>query len=212
MHGNRELGYGIARGASNFVKKTVFGVTDSVSKLTGSISKGFAAVTLDREFQSRWRMTHFRNKPKHALYGITSGANSLFTSVASGIEGLALRPLEGAEENGASGFIQGIGRGLVGAVTKPAAGFFDMASSITEGLRNTTLVFEQNDIVRVRLPRFIANDHILRPYDPREALGQDWLRAVDQGRLIRDAYVAHVETPGPRGGATVMLTETRIRS
>lgn len=212
MHGNRELGYGIARGASNFVKKTVFGVTDSVSKLTGSISKGFAAVTLDREFQSRWRMTHFRNKPKHALYGITSGANSLFTSVASGIEGLALRPLEGAEENGASGFIQGIGRGLVGAVTKPAAGFFDMASSITEGLRNTTLVFEQNDIVRVRLPRFIANDHILRPYDPREALGQDWLRAVDQGRLIRDAYVAHVETPGPRGGATVMLTETRIRT
>jgi len=210
MHGNRELGYGIARGASNFVKKTVFGVTDSVSKLTGSISKGFAAVTLDREFQNRWRMTHFRNKPKHALYGITVGANSLFTSVASGIEGLALRPLEGAEENGAAGFVQGMGRGLIGAVTKPAAGFFDMASSITEGLRNTTLVFEQSHIDRVRLPRFIASDHIIRPFSEREALGQMWLQSVDQGRLLTDEYVAHVNTNGQQGDIAIMLTETRI--
>ncbi|WFD18280.1 Vacuolar protein sorting-associated protein 13 [Malassezia caprae] len=210
MHGNRELGFGIARGASNFVKKTVFGVTDSVSKLTGSISKGFAAVTMDREFQNRWRMTHFRNKPKHALYGITVGANSLFTSVASGIEGLALRPLEGAEENGAAGFVQGMGRGLIGAVTKPAAGFFDMASSITEGLRNTTLVFEQNHIDRVRLPRFIASDHIIRRFSEREALGQMWLQSVDQGRLLTDEYVAHVNVNGPQGDIAIMLTETRI--
>ena len=210
MHGNRELGFGIARGASNFVKKTVFGVTDSVSKLTGSISKGFAAVTMDREFQTRWRMTHFRNKPKHAIYGITVGANSLFTSVASGIEGLALRPLEGAEENGAAGFVQGMGRGLIGAVTKPAAGFFDMASSITEGLRNTTLVFEQNHIDRVRLPRYIASDHIIRPFSEREALGQMWLQSVDQGRLVHDEYVAHVNTNTQQGDIAIMLTESRI--
>ncbi|WFD25298.1 Vacuolar protein sorting-associated protein 13 [Malassezia nana] len=210
MHGNRELGFGIARGASNFVKKTVFGVTDSVSKLTGSISKGLAAVTMDREFQTRWRMTHFRNKPKHALYGITVGANALVSSVASGIEGLALRPLEGAEENGATGFVQGIGRGLVGALTKPAVGFFDMASSITEGLRNTTLVFEQNHIDRVRLPRFIASDHIIRPFSEREAIGQMWLQSVDQGRLLTDEYVAHVNTTSQQGDITIMLTETRI--
>ncbi|EDP44548.1 hypothetical protein MGL_1030 [Malassezia globosa CBS 7966] len=210
MHGNRELGFGIARGASNFVKKTVFGVSDSVSKLTGSISKGLAAVTMDRDFQSRWRAKRFRNKPKHAFYGIATGANSFLTSVASGIEGLALRPLEGAEDGGASGFMQGLGRGLVGALTKPAAGAFDMASSITEGLRNTTLVFEQNSIDRVRLPRFIASDHVVRPFSEREALGQMWLQTMDAGRLVRDEYVAHINTPGPHGGATIMLTETRI--
>lgn len=57
----------------------VFGVTDSVSKVTGSIGKGLAAATMDPEFQSRRRMTRFRNKPKHALYGITGGANAFFT-------------------------------------------------------------------------------------------------------------------------------------
>ena len=61
----------------------VFGVTDSVSKVTGSIGKGLAAATMDPEFQSRRRMTRFRNKPKHALYGITGGANAFFTRWAS---------------------------------------------------------------------------------------------------------------------------------
>jgi len=36
----QELGIGIAKGATSFVKKSVFGVTDSLSKVTGSISKG----------------------------------------------------------------------------------------------------------------------------------------------------------------------------
>lgn len=36
----QELGIGIAKGATMFVKKSVFGVSDSLSKFTGSISKG----------------------------------------------------------------------------------------------------------------------------------------------------------------------------
>lgn len=210
MHGNRELGLGIARGASSFVKKTVFGLTDSVSKVTGSIGKGLAAATMDKEFQSRRRMTRFRNKPRHALYGITAGANSFFTSVASGFEGLALRPLEGAEQGGAGGFLKGVGKGLVGAITKPAVGVFDLASNVTEGMRNTTMVFDQNDIDRVRLPRYIANDGIVRPYSDREALGQTWLKNVDNGRLMKDSYVAHVDVGSQEGDAVIMLTVSRV--
>lgn len=47
-------------------------------------------------------------------------------------------------------------------VTKPAVGFFDLANNITEGIRNTTTVFDQSSIDRVRLPRFTASDGILR--------------------------------------------------
>ena len=36
----QELGIGIAKGATSFVKKSVFGFSDSFSKVTGSISKG----------------------------------------------------------------------------------------------------------------------------------------------------------------------------
>jgi len=56
VHGNKELGIGIAKvgiyidllpafshssqGAASFVKKTVFGVSDSVTKFTSSVGKG----------------------------------------------------------------------------------------------------------------------------------------------------------------------------
>ena len=36
----QEFGIGIAKGATSFVRKSVFGVSDSLSKFTGSISKG----------------------------------------------------------------------------------------------------------------------------------------------------------------------------
>jgi len=125
----QDLGIGIAKGATMFVKKSVFGVSDSLSKFTGSISKGLAAATLDKQFQDRRRMSRSRNRPKHALYGVTAGANSFVSSVASGVGGLARKPLEGAEREGALGFLKGIGKGVVGLATKPAIGVFDLASS-----------------------------------------------------------------------------------
>ncbi|TYJ52321.1 hypothetical protein B9479_007079 [Cryptococcus floricola] len=45
MHGNKDIGMGIARGVTSFAKKTVFGITDSITKLTGSIGKGLSAAT-----------------------------------------------------------------------------------------------------------------------------------------------------------------------
>lgn len=108
----QDLGVGIAKGASSFVKKSVFGLSDSVSKFTGSISKGLAAASMDKEFQDQRRMSRSRNRPKHALYGITSGGNAFASSLASGIGGLARQPMQGAEKEGAAGFVKGVGKGL----------------------------------------------------------------------------------------------------
>ena len=125
----QELGIGIAKGASSFVKKSVFGFSDSMAKFTGSISKGLAAATLDKEYQDQRRMSKSRNRPKHALYGVTSGGNAFATSMASGIGGLARQPLQGAEKEGLPGFVKGVGKGFLGLATKPAIGAFDLASS-----------------------------------------------------------------------------------
>ena len=47
--GIQELGLGLAKGAKSLVKKTVFSVSDSFSKVTGSVSKGTTVgkVTVD---------------------------------------------------------------------------------------------------------------------------------------------------------------------
>ncbi|QPG98509.1 hypothetical protein C2857_007681 [Epichloe festucae Fl1] len=203
-----EFGIGIAKGAASFAKKTVFGFSDSFSKFTGSLSKGLAAASLDKQFQDRRRIAKARNRPKHALYGVTAGANSLFTSVASGVGGLARKPLEGAEQEGALGFFKGVGKGVLGLATKPAVGVLDMASNVSEGIRNTTTVFDGQEIDRARFPRFIPSDGIVRPYSAREAMGQYWLKQVDNGRYFDEQYVGHLELP--KEDKVVMVTFARI--
>ena len=103
-----------------------------------------------------------------------------------------MRPIEGAEKSGLPGFMKGIGQGLIGVVTKPVVGVFDLASNVTEGIRNTTTVFDTNDIDRIRLPRFVADDKILRVYQQREALGQSWLKEVNNGQYFYEDYYAHL--------------------
>ncbi|EHK46915.1 hypothetical protein TRIATDRAFT_316915 [Trichoderma atroviride IMI 206040] len=203
-----EFGMGIAKGAASFAKKTVFGFSDSFSKFTGSLSKGLAAASMDKQFQDRRRITRARNRPKHALYGVAAGANSLFTSVASGVGGLALKPLEGAEQGGALGFFKGVGKGVLGLATKPAVGILDMASNVSEGIRNTTTVFDGNELERTRHPRFVPNDGVVRPYSSREALGQYWLKQVDNGRYFDEQYIGHLELP--KEDMVVMVTFARI--
>ncbi|KAK0609948.1 hypothetical protein B0T17DRAFT_501212 [Bombardia bombarda] len=203
-----DFGIGLARGAGSFFKKSVFGFTDSFSKFTGSFAKGLAAATMDKQFQDRRRITRARNRPKHAIYGVTAGANSLFTSVASGVGGLARKPLEGAEQEGALGFFKGIGKGVVGLATKPAIGVLDFASNVSEGVRNTTTVFDGSELDRVRLPRYIPADGIVRPYNQREALGQSWLKQIDNGKYFDDQYIAHLELPTE--DMVVMVTYSRI--
>lgn len=210
MHGNKELGIGIAKGAASFVKKTVFGLSDSVTKFTSSVGKGLSAATFDSEYQTRRRLNQRRNKPRHAIYGVTAGGEALASSVASAMEGVLMKPIEGAESEGAFGFFKGVGKGLVGAVTKPVVGVFDLASNVSEGIRNTTTVFDGPARDRVRLPRHVSADGVLRPYDARAATGQYWLRDLDNGTYRQEAYVAHINAPG--GDNVVLLTSSRVLS
>ncbi|RMD41253.1 hypothetical protein DV735_g3867, partial [Chaetothyriales sp. CBS 134920] len=204
----QELGIGMAKGASSFVKKSVFGFSDSMAKFTGSISKGLTAATMDKQFQDQRRMSRNRNRPKHALYGVTSGGNAFASSVASGIGGLARLPLEGAETEGAIGFMKGVGKGVLGLATKPAIGAFDLASNVAEGVRNTTTVFDQEGLDRVRLTRFVGMDGIVKPYSQREALGQFWLKTCDNGTYFNEDYIAHLELEGKE--MMVIVTYNRI--
>lgn len=81
-------------------------------------------------------------------------------------------------------------------------------SDVAEGVRNTTTVFDQDGLDRVRLTRFIGMDGIVRPYSQRETLGQFWLKTLDDGKYFHEDYIAHLELPGK--DMIVMLTYNRI--
>ena len=85
---------------------------------------------------------------------------------------------------------------------------------MAEGVRNTTTVFDAEGLDRVRLTRFIGLDGIVRPYAQREALGQFWLKTLDDGKFFNEDYIAHLELPNSgrstNEGLMIMLTYNRI--
>ncbi|WBW72722.1 intermembrane lipid transfer protein, chorein family Vps13a [Schizosaccharomyces osmophilus] len=205
--GSYELGIGFAKGTASFVKKTIFGLTDSMSKVTGTISRSLSVITMDQKFQTRRRTARIRNRPVHLLYGVTAGATSFYTGVRSGLSGLALQPVLGARRNGMPGFMKGLGKGMVGFTTKPLVGLFDFASSITEGARNTTTVFDERNIEKIRMSRLVHKDGVVHPFDLREALGQYWLKHLDNGRYFNEYYRAHIVIKSQQ---IVILTDRRV--
>ncbi|EPX71146.1 DUF1162 domain-containing protein [Schizosaccharomyces octosporus yFS286] len=205
--GSYELGIGFAKGTASFVKKTIFGLTDTVTKLAGTISRSLSVITMDQKFQTRRRTARIRNRPVHLLYGVTAGATSFYTGVRSGLSGLALQPVLGARRNGVPGFMKGLGKGMVGVTTKPLVGLFDFASSITEGARNTTTVFDERSIEKIRMSRLVHKDGVVHPFDLREALGQYWLKHLDNGRYFNEYYRAHIVIKSQK---IVILTDRRV--
>ncbi|TID30882.1 hypothetical protein CANINC_000530 [Pichia inconspicua] len=201
----QELGIGLAKGSLSFLKKSVFGVSDSVSRFTDSVAKSLTVASMDKNFQERRRLQRQQRNfvNNNAVDGFSRGATSLFTGISSGITGLALAPMEGATREGASGFFKGLGKGLIGLPTKTATGVLDMANNISESIRNTTTAFDNRAVEKVRLPRYIPKDGSVIAYDKRKAQGQYWMKKF----WADDDYIGHIKIQGER---ICLVTYARI--
>lgn len=69
--------------------------------------------------------------------GIIGGLTSVITSTVEGVK----------TEGGVSGFISGLGKGLVGTVTKPVAGALDFASETAQAVRDTATLSGPRSVV-----------------------------------------------------------------
>ena len=158
-----QFGLAVASGTGSLLKKTIFGVTDSVSKVTGSLAQGLSVLTLDTKYQ-RKRQNAKRNKPKHLGEGVTKGAKSLAQGISSGFTGLVTNPRDEVKKHGAVGAVSGIGKGLLGLVSKPVVAAVDFATDVTDGLKNTTNLGDQ-ELGRERPPRYMGKNKILLVID-----------------------------------------------
>lgn len=91
--------------------------------------------------------------------------------------GILTKPLEGAKSSGVEGFVQGVGKGIIGAAAQPVSGVLDLLSKTTEGanavrMKITSAITSEEQLLRRRLPRVISGDNLLRPYDEYKAAGQ----------------------------------------
>lgn len=190
----KEIGAQIARGGASFAKKTVYGISDSMARFTGSLAKGLS-ITQGSEFQAARRMQQRMNKNSRNVFA--NSAQSFAATIGSGFTGIALDPYKGAQKEGAAGLVKGIGRGLIGLPAKTVIGFLDLTSNLSQGVSSSANEMIATQMAtRVRLPRFIGNDQVIKRYDESSSLGQYWLKTVNGGEFVDDEYLTHVLLPG----------------
>ncbi|WBW73191.1 intermembrane lipid transfer protein, chorein family Vps1302 [Schizosaccharomyces osmophilus] len=204
LQDTQSIGDSLARGTSSFMRKTIFGVSDSVSKLTNTFSKGLSTMTMDPKYKMSRRRFRSRNRPKKAAFGITVGANSFYDSMSSGFEGLR-RPFTDRKSDSPGKFLKGFGKGVLGLATKPAIGLLDMTTNVSEGIRNSTDVRANPEIDKARIPRFVGFGGLIQPYKVYESFGMYLLAMIANGIYSNETYLYHAELKDER----VLFISTR---
>ncbi|NXY80813.1 VP13C protein, partial [Alcedo cyanopectus] len=205
VQGPEEFAEGFVIGVKSLLGHTVGGAAGVVSRITGSVGKGLAAITMDKEFQQK-RREEMGRQPKDFGDSLAKGGKGLLRGVVGGVTGIITKPVEGAKKEGAAGFFKGIGKGLVGVVARPTGGIVDMASSTFQGIQRVAESTEE--VSHLRPPRFIADDGIIRPYDRLQAEGSD-LFELHIRKLDQESYRCHCALPRGRRGS-LLVTNRRV--
>ncbi|KAK4881008.1 hypothetical protein RN001_004327 [Aquatica leii] len=206
IQGPGEFAEGLVLGVRSLFGHTVGGAAGAVSRITGALGKGIAALTFDEEYQHKRRDQI--NKPAASVQeGIARGGKGLIMGVVDGVTGVFTKPISGAKDQGVEGFFKGMGKGVVGLVTRPTAGVIDFASGTLDSVKRATDMGEET--TRVRPPRFIQADGLIRHFILSEAVGYKTLIELDKGKYAHtDIYFAHFFIVQKK--EILLLTDKRI--
>ncbi|XP_043709636.1 uncharacterized protein LOC122658659 isoform X2 [Telopea speciosissima] len=202
-----------------------FDILGNASSALGNMSKGVAALSMDTKFiQNRQRQ---KSKGVEDIGDvIREGGGALAKGLFRGVTGILTKPLEGAKSSGVEGFVQGVGKGIIGAAAQPVSGVLDLLSKTTEGanamrMKIISAITSEEQLLRRRLPRVISADNLLRPYDEYRAQGQVILQLAESGAFfgqvdlfkvrgkfaLSDAYEDHFLLPK---GEILVVTHRRV--
>ncbi|CAN4127752.1 unnamed protein product [Withania somnifera] len=201
----------------------VLGMTSST---LASLSKGFAQLSTDGQFLQLRSKQIWSRRITGVGEGIRQGTEALAQGVAFGVSGVVTRPVESARQHGLLGFAHGLGQAVVGFVAQPVSGALDFFSLTVDGIgascsRCIEILSNKTTFHRIRNPRAIPADNILRDYSEREAQGQVILHLAEESRhfgctelfkepskfALSDYYENHFMVPYQR---IVLVTNKRV--
>lgn len=201
----------------------VLGMTSST---LASLSKGFAELSTDGQFLQLRSKQVWSRRIGGVGDGILQGTEAFAQGVAFGISGVLRKPVENARQNGLLGLAHGLGQAFLGFIVQPVSGALDFFSLTVDGIgascsRCLEILNNKTAFQRIRNPRAIHSDKILREYNEREANGQMILFLAEASRWFgcteifkepskyawSDRYEDHFVVPYQR---IVLLTDRRV--
>ncbi|XP_035855716.1 vacuolar protein sorting-associated protein 13C isoform X4 [Sander lucioperca] len=210
VQGPEEFAEGFVIGVRSLLGHTVGGAAGMVSRITGSVGKGLAAITMDKDFQQK-RREEMNRPPRDFGESLAKGGKGLLKGVMGGVTGIVTKPVEGAMKEGAAGFFKGIGKGLVGVVARPTGGIVDMASSTFQGIQrgHERAAESTEEVTKLRPVRLIREDGIIRPYDLSESQGFDLFQRSEIKQLEGEVFRDLCPYPGHRK-TNIIITNRRV--
>nr|GEU86614.1 vacuolar protein sorting-associated protein 13C [Tanacetum cinerariifolium] len=155
----------------------VLGMTSST---LASLSKGFAELSTDGQFLQLRSKQVWSRRITGVGDGFLQGTEALAQGVAFGVSGVVRKPVESARQNGLLGLAHGLGQACLGFVVQPVSGALDFFSLTVDGIgasftRCLEVINNKTIIQRIRNPRAIRADNVLREYSETQAVGQVFL-------------------------------------
>eukprot|EP00731_Ephydatia_muelleri_P030160 Em0021g683a len=151
--------WGVGKGTSAFLHHLSAGALKSLVNFSSSVSHNMDRLSLDPNHISYLEQSRRSHPPSHFVSGVTGGVSSFGLSLISAVGGLVEHPLQGVYAAGegssglevARGVLAGMGKGLLGVVTKPVGGAMELVSQTGKGLMLGTGLVE--NVCRRCLPQ-----------------------------------------------------------
>lgn len=123
-----EFAAGTVKNSLKLVQATVGGVFGLIGDTTGAISN--MADTLG----GGNRAADSTEKPHGVLGGLGHGAAGVGKGLFNGVTGVFVKPVEGAMQGGALGFVEGVGKGVLGLGGNVVGGVVGGVSDVMSGI------------------------------------------------------------------------------
>ncbi|XP_046398302.1 vacuolar protein sorting-associated protein 13C-like isoform X1 [Ischnura elegans] len=208
MEGPEEFAEGICSGAQSLLGHIIGGTAGSTSLFAASFGNMLSGFSFDEDYKKKRKFGMQLNSDLPET--ILLASKTFVMGVALGLSGVFTKPIldrevTGAHQDGLEGFFKGVGKGLMGLITKPTGGVFDCISIACDGIKRAVEMGE-NVILRSRLPRFINPHFGVKPFSLHEATGFHLLNTLSKGHYAdTDTYWAHAPLSS-EGRSTVLVT------
>lgn len=177
----------------SLVKNVTHGISNSTAKLTETISDGLGRVVLDEhDTEARQRILEVPSGSNSTGDHLVAGFKGLSFGLLGGVTSIVKHTYTGALNDGLQGFISGLGKGIVGTVTKPVIGMLDLASETANAVRETSKSSNRILPDRKRMPRCVtgAPGGLLPPYSSAQSRGQQHLFLINK-RNFGEQFMAY---------------------
>uniref|UniRef100_A0A5S6Q841 Ricin B-type lectin domain-containing protein n=1 Tax=Trichuris muris TaxID=70415 RepID=A0A5S6Q841_TRIMR len=111
---------------SGFVYGLWHGLSNSAARFTSALAEGVGIISMgsSNEFRTQLQL----NSPQSAVEHLVDGMRGFGAGIFDGMTSLVSHAVDGAVDHGFQGLVTGIGRGLVGTVTRPVQGILALVS------------------------------------------------------------------------------------